>query len=212
MATMGRVYMELGEYEQSTEMLEQSHALLRKEFGEKDPKVLKSAASLATSLIRQADNDRAGDLLERTLPLNEAVFGKQSIEVGANLFWLAELHINTSDYANAERYARRSAAVYELFETEEPTEFAESKNLLGRALQMGGDLEGGEVLIRESLDILERNDENDHPFVPLLPAKSRCIVAFERRPGGGGTRTGQSNKRYSPHFWGAARSSGDYSG
>ena len=166
MATMGRVYMELGEYEQSTAMLEQSHELLRKEFGEKDPNVLKSAASLATSLIRQADNDRAGDLLERTLPLNEAVFGRQSIEVGANLFWLAELHINTSDYASAERYARRSAAIYELFETEEPTEFAESKNLLGRALQMSGDLGGGEVLIRESLDILERNDEKDHPFVP----------------------------------------------
>ena len=166
MTTMGRVYMNLGEYEQSTAMLEQSLDLQRKEFGEKNPEVLKNMVVLATSLIKQAKYEQSQELLERALPLNEAVFGQKSPEVGSNLFWLAQLHIDTSDYASAERYARRSAAIYELFEAEDPIDFAQSKNLLGRALWFGGDLAEGEVLIRESLDILDRNGGQDNALLP----------------------------------------------
>ena len=165
MATMGRVYMNLGEYEQSTTMLQQSLDVLRRELDETDPNLLMTEVALAANLIRQADYDRALELLERSLPDIESTFGARSPEVAASLQQLAELHIKTSDYASAKQYARRSAAIYELYE-DEPIDFAIAVNQLGKALQLSGDLTGGEVHLRQALDVLERNGGPDHPYLP----------------------------------------------
>lgn len=166
MATMGRVYLNLGEYEQSTSMLTRSLDVLRGELGVGDPNVLMNEVALAESLFRQADYGRALELLERTLPQIESEFGANSEEVGRNLGVQVELRFRTSDFAGAERDARRNVAIFERFAGEKPVNFAVATNQLGKALQFRGDLAGSEVELRQALELLERHGGSNHPYLP----------------------------------------------
>ncbi len=71
MGTIGRVYYNLGEYQPSEEMLEQALRLRLRTDGESHPAVAAARNDLAEVLIRRAQYDRAIELLQQSLTVNQ---------------------------------------------------------------------------------------------------------------------------------------------
>lgn len=165
METIGRVYLNLGEYEQSVAMHEESLALRRDALGERHAKVAQSQNELAVSLTRQGNFQRALQLLETARETNQRNFGEDSVEVATNYQNLAELHLAMSDLDAAEAAARRSITTYAHLNNELPLSYAESISLLARILQVKGDLDQTEQLLREAIDIVQTQVGSDHPYM-----------------------------------------------
>lgn len=165
METIGRVYLNLGEYTPSIDMLEASLALRLATLGPDHPDVARGRNQLAEALIRKAEYGRARELLEQSFAINRAKRGASSPEVATNLYNLAELHLATGELDAAEAAANQSIAIYVPLGTAHGIELAEAKNTLSRILQVRGQLDDTERLLRESIEIVEATGGSDHPLL-----------------------------------------------
>ena len=165
MATMGRAYYNLGEYDDASGLLQQALDLSNASFGSSHPDIAVLQNDLAKTLIRVPEYARAEELLTSALRYNAERYGEDSVACAENLFQLAELHLKKGEIAEAERYAESSIALYEAFRESHPIDLAKAKSILGRILQVRGDLDRTEALLLEAIDILEREGGNDHPWM-----------------------------------------------
>jgi serine/threonine-protein kinase len=165
METMGRVYFNLGEYEPSIAMLEESLSLRQQSLGDNHPDVAASKNALAASLIRTADYERARSLLDEALELNRREHGKSSAAVASTMFNLAELLQATGKLDEAQRFASASIDIYAPQSDRYAVELAEAKNALARILRGKNDLGEAERLQREAIALVERRLGKDHPFI-----------------------------------------------
>jgi len=187
METIGRVYLNLGEYTPSIEMLEASLALRLESLGAEHADVARGKNQLAEALIRKAEYARARDLLEQSLAVNRARRGAASPEVADNLYNLAELHLATGGLDAAESYANQSIGIYVPLGIAYGIELAEAKNTLSRILQVRGRLDETERLLRESIEIVEATGGKDHPLLAyylqnlgvLLQSQGKLVAAEE---------------------------------
>ena len=165
METIGRVYLNLGEYGTSVEMLEESLQIRREIFGEHHSDVAASMNELAVSLIKQGNFDRALILLEEALQQNSGNLATPGAPVAGNLYNLAELHLATGNLVKAQQFSSESVAVYEQMGETYALELAEAKSLLARILQVKGDLDQTEQLLREAIEIVQQSVGDDHPHM-----------------------------------------------
>lgn len=165
METIGRVYLNLGEYTPSIDMLERSLELRIQALGENHPSVAQAKNDLAEALIRKAEYARARTLLEESLEQNRREQGAASQQVAQNLYNLAELHLAMGELDSAERYATESIDIYTPMAEKHGIELAEAKNTLARILQVRGDLDRTEKLLREAIAIVESRAGRDHPLM-----------------------------------------------
>jgi tetratricopeptide (TPR) repeat protein len=165
MSTIGRVYFNLGEYDPSIAMLEESLRIRQDLLGNEHPDVALNRNELAVSLTRKAEYDRALALLDDALLQNRRLHGDVSAAVAGNLYNLAEVYQATGDASLAERNARESVRIYSALSDAPPVDVAESKSLLARVLQWQNDLDEAERLLREAIDIVEQRLGPDHPLI-----------------------------------------------
>jgi serine/threonine-protein kinase len=165
METMGRVYFNLGEYEPSIAMLEESLSLRQQSLGDDHPDVAASKNALAASLIRTADYERARLLLDEALELNRREHGNSSTAVASTMFNLAELLQATGKLDEAQRFASASIEIYAPQSDRYAVELAEAKNALARILRGKNDLGEAERLQREAIALVETRLGKDHPFI-----------------------------------------------
>jgi len=163
MGTIGRVYFSLGEYSESVTLLDEALDRRIAGYGDEDPEVSALRNDLAEVLIELPDYGRAASLLEDALAANRRKLGPGSAQVARNLFTLASLNLKTGQLATANEYARSSIEIYEPLAVDYAVELAQAKALLGRILQVSGELEQSEVLLREAIDIIARSEGEDHP-------------------------------------------------
>ena len=164
MNTIGRVYFNLGEYDQSIRMLEEALRVRRAEQGDNGPDVARVRNDLAATLTRAAEYERARGLLEEALAANRAQFGADSAEVALTEYNLAELHLAAGDPAAAERDARSSVAIFAGLGDEYAVELAESRGMLARVLQWRNELAEAEQLLRQALELVREQLGDDHPL------------------------------------------------
>jgi serine/threonine-protein kinase len=165
METMGRVYFNLGEYEPSIAMLEESLSLRQQSLGDDHPDVAASKNALAASLMRTANYERARALLDEALEVNRRKHGKSSAAVASTMFNLAELLHATGELEEAQRFASASIDIYTVQSDRYAVELAEAKNALARILRGKNDLDEAERLQREAIALVERHLGKDHPFI-----------------------------------------------
>jgi serine/threonine-protein kinase len=165
METMGRVYFNLGEYEPSIAMLEESLSLRHQSLGDDHPDVAASKNALAASLIRTADYGRARSLLDEALELNLRKHGRSSTAVASTMFNLAELLQQTGKLDEAQTFASASIDIYALHGDRYAVELAVAKNALARILRGKNDLDEAERLQREAIALVEKHLGKDHPFI-----------------------------------------------
>lgn len=167
METIGRVYYNLGEYDESVAMHESSLDLRAEVFGSGHALVAKSGNELAETLIRKGDYERAAALLEEAIDVNEATLDGDRVALAENLHNLAELRLAQGSLEEAESTARRSLALRAPGRSEQPLLYSDTAALLGRVLQVKGTLDDAEVLFRDAIETLRDNLGDDHPTMAV---------------------------------------------
>ena len=165
METMGRVYFNLGEYEPSIAMLEESLSLRQQSLGDDHTDVAASKNALAASLIRTADYERARSLLDEALEVNRRKHGKSSAAVASTMFNLAELLQETGKLDEAQKFANASIDIYTPQSDRYTVELAEAKNSLARILLGKNELDEADRLLREAILLVERHSGKNHPLI-----------------------------------------------
>jgi serine/threonine-protein kinase len=165
MATIGRVYFNLGEYQRAIEMLEEALRLRRAKFGEAHSAVAAVKNELGAVLVRTADYARARELLQEALAQHRRDQGKQGTAVAASLVSLAELSRLRGELDHAERVATESLAIYEGHGDRFASEIAAGKGSLARILRAKGDFVRAEGLYREAIAVIRQHLGEDHPLL-----------------------------------------------
>ena len=181
METIGRVYYNLGEYDESASMHEASLALRTDVFGSDHSLVANSVNELSKTLIRQGGYDRAAELLEEAIVMNESTLGGDRSALAANLHNLAELRLAQGHLEDAESASRRSLAVRAEQRAGEPILYSETAAQLGRVLQVRGDLDEAESLFRDAIDTLRVSGGGDHPTMPLYLQNLGVLLRSQRK-------------------------------
>lgn len=165
MGTIGRVYYNLGAYQPSKDMLEQSLKLQLETAGDSDLGVAAVRNDLAEVLIRRAEYQRAEELLQQSLTVNQLYNDGASPLVATNLFNLANVYLATGNLDEAESAVRSSIAIFVQLREQFPLELAEAKSALARILQVRGDLDQTEDLLLEAIEIINESQDPDHYYM-----------------------------------------------
>ncbi len=177
MQTIGRVYLNLGQYDPAIDMLEQALAIQMATAGPGGSAAVKNDLGLA--LIRVADYRRARELLESALARNRRDQGERGPAVAENLDNLAELALATGDLERARSLALESVEIFASHGDRFPRETAEAKSGLARILRARNELAAAEELYREAIAITREHFGDDHPHIAWF-LQNLAVVLRER--------------------------------
>lgn len=164
-ATMGRVYFNLGEFQLSAELLEEALALRETTLGADHLTTAASRNDLAETLIQLADYDRAQELLEAAQATFRAELPAASSEIANNLLNLTELNLKIGAIDEAESLAVEAGRLFALLGDEGVTQLAETMSARARILQMRDNYDEAEEMFRDAIDLVSETQGNDHPDV-----------------------------------------------
>lgn len=165
METIGRVYLNLGQYEPAIEMLGESLRIRQAEFGEGHAQVAAVKSELGLALTRTADYGRASELLESALAQNRRDEGDRGPSVAKSLYNLSELAMATGDLERSRTLAAESLGIFESYGERYPREIAEGKSGLARILRARNELAAAEQLYREAIAVTREHFGDDHPDI-----------------------------------------------
>ena len=166
-ATIGRVYFNLGEFQAAADMLEEALALRLEVFG---PDAMLTAAAqndLAETLIVLASYQRARELLEAALATYRANLPETSPEIGNNLLNLAELEVKLGANDEAAALAEQAGEIYAALGDDWATDLAETLSIRARTLQVRDEHDEAEALFREAIELVSTKEGNDHPHLAV---------------------------------------------
>ncbi len=158
MATMGRVYFNLGIYESSAELLEQALTQKLDQYAEGHALVAAAQNDLARTLIWRGEYTRAQELLANALSASRSSHGPRSAEVAHILANTAELRLQTGELLLAEQHAIESIDIFAGLGSEYSLDLARTNAKLARILQVRGDLDRTETLLRDAIALVESMD------------------------------------------------------
>jgi serine/threonine-protein kinase len=161
--TVGKVYMELGLYEQAQPLQERALKIRQATLGGEDPEVAESLAGLGILVGRRGDVERSAALLRQALGIQEKVLGPAHPRVAITLKALGVGARYRSDWAEADRLYRKALAILEKALGPEAPEVASTLNNLGVNARDLGDYMEAERLCRKALAIREKALGPDHP-------------------------------------------------
>ncbi len=165
MSTIGRVYYNLGEYDQSVELLQESLRIRRDVLNDQEGEVAVTKNELAATLMEKAEFDEALRLLNEAIDENRQLKGARNPDLASNYFHVAEVYQATGNIEQAEEFARNSIDMFTSLGGQHDMEVAEGKNLLARILQRRNALDEADVLLRDAIDLVERTSGSDHPLL-----------------------------------------------
>ncbi|MCP3961225.1 MAG: tetratricopeptide repeat protein [bacterium] len=164
-ATLGRIYLGLGENEDAGPLLEEALALRRQVHGDEHPDVAESLSNLAWLRWEKGDRERAGPLFRESLEMRRRLLGDEHPDIAENLHDLASFHEEEGDFEAAESLHRESLEMRRSLFGDEHPDVADGLRHVAGFAQARGDYEAAEPLIRESLDIYRRLLGDEHPQV-----------------------------------------------
>jgi len=183
MNTMGRVYDQLGLYDQALPLLEAALATQRRLLGEQHFDVAMSVADLGTVRWHRGEYDAARALLEEALAMRERLLGPEAPLVADSLHKLGNLLYSRGDYDAGRRLLDRALAIREK-NTPGGADVAATLNSLGAiAYRRGNYAEAGRLWDR-TLAIREKTLGPDHPSVAQTLNNLAIVHTFTNDPAG----------------------------
>lgn len=165
METMGRVYKNLGLYDQAGPILERSLSLKRRVYGKNHPEVATGLHTLGVLYDTQGRYEEAESCFRQSLEIKEKIFGQDHPEVAKSLNSIAVVYWNQGKYAEAEPLFQRSLAIKEKTLGPDDPEVGNTLTNLGVLYHLRGKFEEAEPLFKRALDISEEALGEDHPDV-----------------------------------------------
>ena len=167
MASIGRVYRQLGLYDEARPLLEEALAIRRARFGDNSPEIVASLDHLANLYHDQGRFGLAEPLYLRALEIREAELGPEHPNVAASLNNLAFLYRARGDNERAEPLLRRALDLYRQHHEGPHPDVARALNNLGDLERARGRLPEAVVLLEEALEVQRRLLGNSHPEVAV---------------------------------------------
>jgi serine/threonine protein kinase/Tfp pilus assembly protein PilF len=165
MQTVGRVYKNLGLYEEAGAQLEEALDLRRRPHGGTQHDVATNLVDLASLYIDEARYEEAEPLLQESLRILEAEKGPDHLEVAAGLRNLASIYRRQGWYAEAEPLYERALAIRTKILGPDHPEVAQCLNSLAALHWNEGNYAKAESLYRRALSIWEGALGSNHPDV-----------------------------------------------
>jgi serine/threonine-protein kinase len=183
MDTMGRVYDQLGLYDQALPLLESALATRRRLHGEAHLDVAESLVGLGGVRWHKGEYEAARPLLEEGLKLRERLRGPEAPLVADSLHNLGNLLYSRGDYDTGQRLLERALAIREK-NTPGGADVAATLNSLGAiAYRRGYYAEAGRLWER-TLAIREKTLGPDHPLLAQTLNNLAIVHTFTNDPAG----------------------------
>jgi eukaryotic-like serine/threonine-protein kinase len=163
LATIGRVYRNMGLDAEARPLLDQALELRRSVHGDRHPDVGESLASLGSLNLTQGRYDEAQQLFEEALAIGVAAFGSGHPAVAADLNRLAILLRERGAYDDAERRHREALETMRRAGEGRGTKAAGMLHDLVVTLERKGDREEAERHARESVALHRELYGDAHP-------------------------------------------------
>jgi serine/threonine-protein kinase len=158
----GRVYSNLGLYDQATAQLKQSLDQRRALYGSRHVAVAAAMDELAQTYVTRDMLDDAEPLLREAVAQQRALLGN-SLELARSLDHLGLVFRERNDFTGADSIHRESLAIKRAVLGSRHPEVAVSLNNLGLLLFWKGKNAEAEPLYREALSIQEETIGKEHP-------------------------------------------------
>lgn len=165
LATIGRVYGNLGLYRNSTEAAQRVFELRRQLHHQDHPEIVTALAQLGEALLEEGDYRNAEPRLQEALAMQQRL-GDGASEAQANIIHvLGRVRQLEGRYEEAERLYRESLALYASSAGRDIPQVSSVLNELAQMLERRSDLEGAIAMTREALALDRRLLGDDHPGV-----------------------------------------------
>jgi len=165
MNTMGRVYKELGLYQEARPLLEQSLGLLAEQEAGDAPDAAVVMNDLGGLLREAGDFSEAQEHLENALAIRERELGPEDPDLAQSLNSYANLLWQTGQLEQAEAYYERSLAIRERALEPDDPDIAITLNNIGGLRMQAADYEAAQSYFERALEIRQRSLGEDHPDV-----------------------------------------------
>ncbi|MHC5114449.1 MAG: tetratricopeptide repeat protein [Planctomycetota bacterium] len=162
--TIGRVYLNLGLYQDAERLLEEALDLVEHAPGHDQVDVAESLNLVGEAHYARGDYEAAERLLRRALQLRRDLLGEDDPVLGQSLNNVGAVLWAQGDHAAAEPFYREALALRRRLLGEESRGAAESMNNLAVLLHSAGDHAEAEKLYRRTLAIRKRVLGDDHPL------------------------------------------------
>ncbi len=163
MNTMGKVYLNLGLYDNAKLLLEEGLALREKYIGPESIEMAASLESVGNLLRKSGQLEEARPILERALAIREQIYGPEDPAVASALNNLANVMAGAGDYKRAKQLYERALTVWEEASGPDHMDIAAPLNNLGLLLYNMGDFRGARAMYERCIAIKEQHLEPDHP-------------------------------------------------
>ena len=165
MDTMGRVYYDLGVYDQAARLVQDALTYRERTSGRDNLPVASSLNTLGAIKTEQGDYTAAKEMLQESLEIRRRRIGPESEAAAETLVSLGALRESQGDWPGAERVFREAVAIHRRVLGSDDLAFATSLNDLALVLSQEEKFDESEALYRESLAIRRKRLGSEHPFV-----------------------------------------------
>jgi tetratricopeptide (TPR) repeat protein/predicted Ser/Thr protein kinase len=182
-SAMGRVYDNLGLYDQALRLHESALATRRRLRGEEHLDVAESRIALGNVRWHRGEYDAARPLLEEGLAIRERLLGPEAPLVADSLQNLGNLLWSRGEYEGARRRLERALAIREKNAPEGP-DVASTLNSLGAIAYKRGEYAEAGRMWERTLAIREKALGPDHPLVAQALNNLAAVRTFTNDPAG----------------------------
>ncbi|MDX1640679.1 MAG: serine/threonine-protein kinase [Balneolaceae bacterium] len=184
---LGRVELALGDFDQSTELLDEALQKKRELYGDDHIEIAKTASILGEVLRWDGEFERSETLLREALDIHRRLIRDDHVEVAVNIDRLARTLEMRDKLDESEELYREALAMRERLSGENSDAVSANLNNLGWLLYQKGKLEEAEEYLRRSLQIKNRIMDSPHPAISsnlsnlsvVLRAKGSYLEAEE---------------------------------
>jgi eukaryotic-like serine/threonine-protein kinase len=164
---IGRVYMQLGEYDRAYPLLERAIAVREALFGPEHEQVARSLSVLATLHQERGEYDTAEGLFRQALSVDRKIFGDRHEKVATGLNNLGLLLVLKGNYDEAEPLYRESLSIVRELPDTDPGKIATKLNNLAGIYLERREPEAAEPLYREALELYKEAHGEMHTRIAM---------------------------------------------
>lgn len=173
---LGKVYANLGAYDEAQRHLERSLRMCGEAFGDEHLDVAATLHSLGQLFMKKGDYPRAEPLMRDALAMRRRLLGEEDPKIAASLNGLGTLFTHVGDYARAEDYYEQALEMYRTVLG--PDHLYVAMSLANRAtiLHSQGKYDAAEPVYREALELLRAAHGDEHPDVATIMANLGVLL------------------------------------
>ena len=155
---IGESYLRLGAYDRGQGILQRAYDLRKRAGANLD--FATTETSLATALRLQGKYDQADPLFRDALKIRQAKLGSNDMQVADSLSGLGECLYLEDRFSDAEPVLRQALAINRNLDTHAGND---TRNYLALVVERSGNYPEAVQLLREALDISQRQNDTDSP-------------------------------------------------